>query len=190
MPSKAMAEAWGLNEMAAVGCRTPELLALGERRLLGNVRAACVVTRAIENAVSLADFAEQQRELRRTNPQQWSHWIKQISAQLIPQMQAMHRAGLYHYDLKWRNLLLVQHGSDCEIHLIDCPRARRHRWRRFRGQVVDLSALSRLAITHLSQHQRLRFLLQYLGKNYNRNHARKLLKAVNAHLSRRPPAGW
>jgi len=189
LPSKTVVEGWGLTQMAKVGCRTPELLAIGEKRVLGNIRAAYLVSRAIDNTVSLSVLAEQLRGLREQNLQQWSWWVKSISIDLIPQLQAMHGAGLFHYDLKWRNLLVEQRPSGCRVHFIDCPRARRHRWRHFRGQVVDLSALSRLAIVHLSSFQRLRFFSLYLGSEYDRVYARKLLRAVNAHLSRRPPRG-
>ncbi len=192
LPSKAAVEAWGLAQMARVGCSTPTLLAYGERRLLGNIRSAFLVTQAIDNSVSLADFAGQLSAPGAAEEGDISHWLRLISAQLIPQLQAMHGAGLFHYDLKWRNLLIEPTDSGCRVHLIDCPRARRHRWRKFRGQVVDLSALSRLAFTYLSEFQRLRFLLQYLnqGQGVDRAYTRKLLKAVNAHLSRRPPKGW
>lgn len=190
LPSKAVVEAWGLTQMAKAGCFTPEIVAIGERRVSGSIRAAHLVTRAIANTVTLAELAKQLSGLREQNIQEWNQRVKFISAGLIPQLQTMHAAGIYHYDLKWRNLLVEQRVSGYRVHLIDCPRARRHRWRRFRGQVVDLSALSRLAITHLSEFQRLRFLKQYLGSEYDRVYARKLLRAVNAHLSRRPPRGW
>ena len=192
LPSKTTVEAWGLAQMARVGCSTPTLLAYGERRLAGNIRSAFLVTQAINNSVSLADFAKHYSPSGTGNDGELNHWLKLISAQLIPQLQAMHGAGLFHYDLKWRNVLIERTESGYQLHLIDCPRARSHRWRRFRGQVVDLSALSRLAFTYLSQFQRLRFLLQYLnqGQGTDRAYARKLLRAVNAHLSRRPPKGW
>ncbi|MEL0082225.1 MAG: lipopolysaccharide kinase InaA family protein [Gammaproteobacteria bacterium] len=190
MPSKSVVEGWGLTQMAAVGCRTPELLALGETRLLGNVRAAYLVTRAIANTTSLDQLTEKIGDLPDQQPQEWNRLVNAIAADLIPQLQAMHRVGLFHYDLKWRNLLIEQQGPVCRVHLIDCPRARRRRWRPFRGQVVELSALSRLAIVHLTRYQRIKFLLRYLGKGYDARQARRLMKAVNAHLSRRPPDGW
>ena len=190
LPSKTVVEGWGVTQMAKLGCRTPELLALGETRILGSIRAAFLVTRGIDNAVSLAALAAQHSNDGEADVQWWNQQIKSISADLIPQLRAMHGAGFYHYDLKWRNLLIEQRSAGCHVYLIDCPRARRHRYRRFRGQVVDLSALSRLAIVHLSRFQRLRFLLQYLGPDHDRAYARKLLWAVNAHLSRRPPRGW
>lgn len=194
LPSKTLVEAWGLTQMAKAGCQTPQLLAMGEQRVVGNIKAAFLVTRSIDNTVSLAELAQQLGDSREGNRQAWDQQVKAISAQLIPQLQAMHAVGLFHYDLKWRNLLVEQGESGCQVHFIDCPRARRHRWRRFRGQVVDLSALSRLAIIYLTGFQRLRFLLRYLDQHHenplDRAYARKLLKAINAHLSRRPPRGW
>ena len=184
--SKAGAEAWGLTQMGDLGCDTPKVLAYGEQRLMGNVRAAFLVTEAVENTQSLADLARQQ--VQNPDPVRWAQLIKMASDSLLPQLRKMHQAGLFHYDLKWRNLFLNE--ATGEVVIIDCPRARRHRWRQFRGQVVDLSALSRVALTHLSQFQRLRFLLRYLGPGYDRPRARKLLFAINAHLSRRPPKGW
>ena len=184
--SKAGAEAWGLAKMKDLGCATPTVLAYGEQRIIGNIRAAFLVTEAVENTESLADLARQQTQ--HPDSVRWAELIKMASDSLLPQLRQMHQSGLFHYDLKWRNLLLNQ--ATGEVVIIDCPRARRHRWRRFRGQVVDLSALSRVALIHLSQFQRLRFLLRYLGPDYDRREARKLLAAVNAHLSRRPPKGW
>lgn len=188
IPSKATVEAWGLSELHRLGCRTPEVLAVGERRVLGNVRAAFVVTREIVDSISLAELAETAAE--KPGSLLGQRQINDIAADLIPQLQAMHRAGFFHYDLKWRNLMVQDPDSECRVYVIDCPRARRHRWRRFRGQVVDLSALSRVAVSRLSKIQRLRFFIRYLGPGYDRTRARRLLSAVNAHLSRRPPRGW
>ncbi|MBL4623246.1 MAG: hypothetical protein JKY89_12700 [Immundisolibacteraceae bacterium] len=184
--SKAGAEAWGLKQMNTVGCVTPKVLAYGEQRVMGNIRAAFLVTQAVEETQSLADLARQQEQS--PDPERWCKLIKMAADSLLPQLQEMHRSGLFHYDLKWRNLLLNE--STGSVVIIDCPRARRRRWRRFRGQVVDLSALSRVALIHLSQFQRLRFFLCYLGPGYDRVRARKLLAAINAHLSRRPPKNW
>lgn len=184
--SKAATEAWGLTQMTRAGCVTPKILAYGEQRVMGNIRAAFLVTQAVEGTHSLADLARQQEQT--PDPERWRNIITMAADSLLPQLQQMHRAGLFHYDLKWRNLLLNE--STGSVVIIDCPRARRRRWRRFRGQVVDLSALSRVALIHLSQFQRLRFFLRYLGPGFDRVQARKLLAAINGHLSRRPPKGW
>ena len=74
-------------------------------------------------------------------------------------------AGFVHNDLKWRNLL-VTNGDAPVVHLIDCPSGG-FWWGPFlRYRIVkDLACLDKVAKYHLTRTQRLRFYLDYAGRD-------------------------
>ncbi len=91
-------------------------------------------------------------------------FLGEISAEIISQLQRAHRSNFFHFDLKWRNILVVR---DADGHYrcswIDCPRGRYMRLRPGRGQLVDLSSLARLSLSYLSRTRRLRRSLRKAG---------------------------
>ena len=184
--SRAANEVYSYQQLAGIGIPTLKPLVLGEIREFGRLIAACIVTQEVPDSPSLDEFARQ-------------HWCKlpqaersrvyrEISAEVISQLQRAHRNKFFHFDLKWRNILVVR---DADGHYrcswIDCPRGRYMRLRPGRGQVVDLSALARLALSYLSRSQRLRFIYDYLGEQASRKQARHLFMKIDRHLSRRMP---
>jgi tRNA A-37 threonylcarbamoyl transferase component Bud32 len=184
--SRAANEVYCYQQLADIGIQTLEPLVLGEIREFGRLIAACVVTREVPDAPSLDEFARQ-------------HWCKlpqaersrvyrEISAEIISQLQRAHRNKFFHFDLKWRNIL-VRRDADGHYRCtwIDCPRGRYMRLRPGRGQLVDLSGLARLALSYLSRSQRLRFIYAYLGDQASRRQARHLFMKIDRHLSRRMP---
>ena len=138
------------------------------------------------DSLSLDEFARQ-RWCKLTRAER-SRVYRKISTEIIGQLQRAHRSNFFHFDLKWRNVLVIR---DAEGHYrctwIDCPRGRYMRLRPGRGQLVDLSSLARLALSYISRSQRLRFIYDYLGDQVSRNQARGLFMKIDRHLSRRMP---
>jgi tRNA A-37 threonylcarbamoyl transferase component Bud32 len=184
--SRAGNEVYSYRQFAGMGVTTVMPLALGEIRKFGTLPAACVVTREIPDAISLDEFA---RLYWCNMPADGkSRAYREISSEIIRQLQLAHRHNFFHYDLKWRNIL-VYRDTDGRHRTawIDCPRGRYMRLRRGRGRMVDLSSLARLALSYLSRTQRLRFIHAYLGERTTRRRARRLFMKVDRHLSRRMP---
>jgi hypothetical protein len=184
-PSKAVVEAFGFGRLRDLGIPSLEVLALGEVRSFGVLRAACVVTRGIPRSRTLEQFAREhwywlpEAERRRV--------YGEISGRLLEQLRRAHRAGFFHHDLKWRNILIHEDEQGFTPVWIDCPRAFERRLWRNRGVVVDLSCLARLAVGYLSLYDRYRFLRGYLGPDAEPGRVKRLFRQVQAHLERRPP---
>ena len=184
-PSKCAVEVNSYQNLASIGIPTITPLAFGEDRTAGTLKSCCIVTEAIEDSVSLNDFA-----LNTWHPMPIAAKKKafnEIFHETIKYLQMAHNAGFFHYDLKWRNILVKKVNDSYTTVWIDSPRGREMTLRENRGRMVDLSCLARLALSYLSRTQRYRFLKIYFGENTSRNKIRKMWRLVNNHLSRRPP---
>ena len=98
-----------------------------------------------------------------------------------------HAAALFHGDLHWRNILVRDPEGDAELWWIDCPRFHRATIRRQHAILVDLSCLSRLALSVMSLRDRYRSLLLIMDND--RERARVLMREIDEHhrRSRHPP---
>jgi hypothetical protein len=183
--SKAACETINYQRLNDLGIPTLDVVACYEQRTLGRLDWACIVTREITDSHQLDQFIQKiwpsmpAPEQRRV--------FDSIKGQLFEQLRMAHAARFFHFDLKWRNVLIQKTPTGYRPVWIDCPRGRfqRVQWRR--GIVADLSALARLAISHFSRTQQMRFIYDYLGKDANRRTAHRLFRAVQRHLGRRPP---
>ena len=182
-PSKAAVEAAGFHELAQIGIPTLETIAYGEKRFFGLLKAAFIVTRGLDNTIELDQFLARQwfnkplaakREI-----------LQKIQPVFVQQLQAAHKAGFYHWDLKLRNVLLVNDPERPGLVWIDCPRSRRRSSNDFKAMVTDLAAAARVGCRVLTQGQRMRFLLDYTEND--KTLARELYKAVSVTLAKRPP---
>jgi len=184
--SRAANEVWSYRQLADIGIPTIRPLVLGEIREFGCLIATCIVTEEVPDALSLDDFALQHwRKLPR--PER-SRVYREISMEIISQLQRAHGRKFFHFDLKWRNILVHRDADGCyRCTWIDCPRGRYMYLRPGRGQLVDLSSLARWALSYLSRTQRLRFIYHYLGERASRKRVRRLFMKVDRHLSRRMP---
>lgn len=89
-------------------------------------------------------------------------WVDGVSRQLARATRAMHDHHFAHNDLKWRNLLVNDEG---ELFLIDCPTGAFWFGPFLRRRITkDLACLDKVAKYQLSRTQRLRFYLQYRGR--------------------------
>jgi hypothetical protein len=128
-PGKAAVENFGYHELQAIGIPTLEVLAVGELRCFGDIRAACIVTRAIPDSMNLEEFARHWYQLPEPA---FSNVYHEISRQILQQAQTSHQKHFSHRDLKWRNILIQKTGHGYLPVWIDCPKAAYMRIRRRR----------------------------------------------------------
>lgn len=184
-PGKCTVEAWAYGRLHELGIPSLEVVAFGERRILGMLIATCIVTREVPDSQELGHFAldtwYQLPGLERRRVYQ------QLADQMLAQLRTARRGRFFHHDLKWRNILVRREGDDYSLVWIDAPRASRMHFRQRRGVVVDLSGLARIAVGLLSKYDRMRFVCRYLGKRRQPGDAKRLYREVARHLGRRPP---
>jgi len=138
---------------------TAPLVAYGLERRCGAFARGALVTAELERTRDLAHLARA-RDARLADPR----WVAQVSRRLAAATRAMHARGFAHNDLKWRNVL-VSDGAEPKLYLIDCPNGG-FWWGPFlRYRIVkDLACLDKVAKHHLSRTRRLRFYLDYAGR--------------------------
>lgn len=146
-----------LKRFAKWGIPTAEVIAWGlERRGAAYDRGA-LITRELPRTEDLSELARVHDE-RLDN----RSWVDRISQQVARYTRTMHDHRFTHNDLKWRNLLVDDRST---VFLIDCPNGAF--WVSFmlRYRITkDLACLDKVAKYHLSATQRLRFYLQYRGR--------------------------
>jgi len=184
-PSKAAVEVWAYRKLASLEIPSIEVVAFGEHRVLGILKSAFLVTRAISNSQDLDHFALNDW-YKMQDPLKLKVY-REISNKLLEQTRAAHKGDFFHHDLKWRNILICNNDGHYSTVWIDAPRASKMLFRKHRGAVVDLSGLARLAISLLSVYDRMRFICKYLGSERNPGDAAHLYREVSSHLERRPP---
>ncbi len=187
-PSETAVEVFSYKEMEKLGIPIAEPLAVGEIRRCGSLVAACIVTREIPETITLKDYAI--HEWAFLPPQLRKEAFLTISATICRHLQTMHGARFFHFDSKWRNILIRQNqtGMIEGLWWIDSPRGKKLPvWRSERGIIYDLASLCRMALSFLSRSQRLRFLYTYCGPNMTRKEVKNLAIKINQHLQRNPP---
>jgi tRNA A-37 threonylcarbamoyl transferase component Bud32 len=177
--SKARCEYENYAHLRFFGVPVAQRIAAGEQRdAFGRVKLALIITQAAAGARTLVDFvrerprrAERQRLLR----------------DLAHSTRAMHRAGFFHHDLVWRNLLVSGSG---ELIFIDCPRGAFARVGKARKQLRDLASLDKSAWQFCRRAERLRFLLSYLQKPRADDEVRSLVRSCLDYRRTRWPEDW
>jgi tRNA A-37 threonylcarbamoyl transferase component Bud32 len=184
-PSKCSVEVNSYQILKGIGIPTIKTLAFGEDRVAGALKSCFIVTESVEETTPLEDFAFNT----------WYHMegvekkkaFEDIFTETAKFTRIAHEAGFFHYDLKWRNILIKKEEDSYKTIWIDCPRGRKSSLRSNRGRMVDLSCLARLALSYLSKSQQYRFLKEYFGESASRSEVRNMWKLVEDHLSRRLP---
>jgi len=184
-PGKASVEAWAYGQLQQLGIPTLDVIAFGERRLMGMLVATFIVTKEMPDTQDMSDFAID--VWSRLPMEERKAVYRDISGKLVQQVRRAHDGGFFHHDLKWRNILLKKDTAGYTPVWIDSPRASRMRFREHRGVIVDLSGLARIAVSLLSKYDRMRFVCQYLGRDRRPGDASRLYRQVARHLGRRPP---
>lgn len=151
------AEWQNLKHFARWGIPTAPIVAYGLERQAGAFVRGALITRELEHTRDMAAMANQGDERLRD-----AAWVDGISRQLAAATRALHDHHFAHNDLKWRNLLVNRDG---ELFLIDCPTGAFWWGPLLRYRIVkDLACLDKVASKVLSRSQRLRFYLQYRGR--------------------------
>ncbi|MBT8765608.1 lipopolysaccharide kinase InaA family protein [Metapseudomonas boanensis] len=166
------AEWQNLKHFANWGISTAPLVGWGMERRVGAFHRGALITRELAGTVDMAVMALQ-HDPRLADP----HWVDGVSRQLARATRTLHDHHFAHNDLKWRNLLVDQAGR---LFLIDCPTGT-FWWGPFlRYRVIkDLACLDKVAKYHLTRSQRLRFYLQYQGRQrLNAADKRQVLRIV------------
>jgi tRNA A-37 threonylcarbamoyl transferase component Bud32 len=184
-PSKAAVEKWGYQRYQACGVAVPLTVAYGESRFLGLLRAAFIITEEVPDAISLDDFVAAdlpgvEADLRISS-------MNAFAGRLIESISKAHAACMFHYDLKWRNILVQRRGEEYYPVFIDCPRAFVSCLRRGYGVNTDMSALARLAVSYLTLTQRYRFLAACLGNQADAATRKTWYRRVQRRLGKRQP---
>ena len=132
-------------------------MAYGLERKAGAFARGALITRELPRTEDMALLA------RRNDPRLADRtWVDQVSVQLARATRTLHDHHFTHNDLKWRNLLV---NDRAELFFIDCPTGAFWWGPLLRYRVVkDLACLDKVAKHHLSRTQRLRFYLQYRGR--------------------------
>ena len=184
-PSKAAIEKWGYRRYHACGVDVPRTVAFGEARIMGLLRVAFIVTEEVPDAVSLDTFVA--AGLPGIPVAERIVQMSAFAGRLADTIRKAHSACLFHYDLKWRNILIQSRGSEYYPVIIDCPRAFVSRLRRRYGITTDLSALARLAVSYLTLNQRYHFLAACLGSAADSGTRKDWYRRVQRRLDKRPP---
>ncbi|SDG58788.1 Lipopolysaccharide kinase (Kdo/WaaP) family protein [Pseudomonas benzenivorans] len=151
------AEWQNLKHFAKWGIPTAPIVAYGLERRVGAFVRGALITRELPRTEDLALLA------RRDDPRLGdAGWVDGVSRQLARATRTLHDHHFTHNDLKWRNLLVDDQGA---LFFIDCPTGAFWWGPLLRYRIVkDLACLDKVAKYQLSRSQRLRFYLQYRGR--------------------------
>ncbi|WP_339408819.1 lipopolysaccharide kinase InaA family protein [Pseudomonas sp. EA_35y_Pfl2_R5] len=151
------AEWQNLKYFAKWGIPTASIVAYGLERKAGAFARGALITRELPRTEDMALLA------RRNDPRLADRtWVDQVSVQLARATRTLHDHHFTHNDLKWRNLLV---NDRADLFFIDCPTGAFWWGPLLRYRMVkDLACLDKVAKHHLSRTQRLRFYLQYRGR--------------------------
>lgn len=184
-PSKCAVEVNSYQTLTEIGIPTINPIAFGEDRVCGMLKTCFIVTEGIPDTKELEKFAYEDWKDMPGNQKHKA--FNEIFKETAKFTRMAHEAGFFHYDLKWRNIIVTKKEGSYKTIWIDCPRGRKTNLRTERGRMVDLSCLARLALFYLTKTQRLRFLYEYFGESATKDEVRKMWRLVSEHLERRPP---
>ncbi len=173
-PSRVRVEWLNLQRFRRWGIPVPAVAVYGVERRAGFFSRGVLVTEALNRTTDLFTMAQMRHENLSDR-----RWVDRIMRQVARFTRVMHDRFFAHGDLKWRNIL-VRDGAEPQVYLIDCPggaylpppflEARK---------IKDLACLDKVAKSHLSRSQRLKFYLYYRGRKKltcrDKRHIRRIL---------------
>ena len=143
---------WGIPTVPVVGYGMQCLGLMFDRGAL--------ITLGIPNTRDLASLAGSAHALLDN-----AAWRRSVIRQVAQATRTMHDHGFAHNDLKWRNIL-VDAQIPPRIYLIDCPAGSKWPGPLLNYRIIkDLACLDKLGKYHLRQTDRLRFYLDYTGRD-------------------------
>lgn len=144
------------------GIAVPDVVAYGSRRRGFRLLDAFILTRSVSGGTTLDRLFESRwprADLLVREPLRGS-LLREVAGVVT----RMHRAGFYHVDLQWRNLLVCDEALESpSVYVLDSPRGGPRSWppHRAHGRIRDLSSLYKEARMRLSRSEQLRWLLWY-----------------------------
>jgi len=122
--AKAENEFRSLLYLQQLGVGAVEAVGFGaERTALGFVRSCFVITRYLENSITLADWQQS------SDPQKDSSRRRALLKRLGAIFRRLHGARFFLFTVKPKNILLRPAADDeCDIYFVDTPYARTLRW--------------------------------------------------------------
>jgi hypothetical protein len=180
IPSRARREYHNLLRLAELGFRVASPVACGQARTLGFVSDSFVMTRAIEDAVSLWTFVYYPKTVPFPLPGRAERL--RLIGEFAALLRRAHEEKFFVHTLRSKNVLITRSGGAYALHLIDVPFAGIWRWRLMPrlGRVRDLASVMRWSRVLLSRTDRMRF-----AKAYGAD--RGLLRAAQAYQERHYP---
>jgi len=160
-----------LKRFAKWGIPTAEVVAWGLERNGAAYDRGALITRELPRTEDLSALALT-HDARLTD----RSWVDHVSRQVARYTRTMHDHHFTHNDLKWRNLLV---DDQAKLFFIDCPNGAF--WVSFmlRYRITkDLACLDKVAKYHLSATQRLRFYLQYRGRERLNDSDKKRIRHI------------
>jgi hypothetical protein len=178
--SRARREYFNLLRLKEMGFNVPAPVAYGQERTLGFVSLSFLMTRAVENAVTLRELIDKAGSPPFPLPSlpERRHLIEDFARAL----RAAHDRGFFLHTPRFKNLLLARDEERYALYLIDVPFAGIWRYRLFpgAGRVRDLGCLMRGARRLLTRTERMLFAVAY-GAD------RALLRAAQSYQERHYP---
>jgi len=107
--SKAANEFINYQRFKKLNIPTLDIIALYEQRVMGRLNTACIVSQGLPNTLQLDDFYTD--VLLKMPKYERQKVFNSIKKQLFSQLKRAHDAGVFHLDLKWRNILIQQNGD-------------------------------------------------------------------------------
>ena len=178
--SKASNEWRGLKSFAGIGIAVPELVAFGEDRKYGRLVAGYIVTSEIPEASDLEKYSVQDWFPRSSEDKE--KIFVELRAQLFQLIKKSHAHNLFHQDLNWRNILVNKEQGKLKLWWIDCPRFTSGVFNRKHSILVDLSCISRVALSMMTRSQRFRSLLIFFDGN--KEQTEKWFREIESHHRR------
>jgi tRNA A-37 threonylcarbamoyl transferase component Bud32 len=171
--SRARAEWENLRYFDRLGIPTAPLVAYGQEMRGGSFRRGALVTREVAGTHDLAQLCADPHPCFKRR-----RWVRDVRRQIADYTRRLHRDGFGHRDLKLRNILVTLGGTP-RVYFIDCPAGRHRRGPMAeRWFIKDLAGLDRDARQCASRTERLRFFLEYRGRQTLQSADKQILAQV------------
>jgi Lipopolysaccharide kinase (Kdo/WaaP) family len=159
--SRAAREYRNLLKLAELGFQVPRPAAFGQARTLGLVGESFIMTRAVENPVSIWSYIYEPKSVPIPFPD--SKERRRLIDEFAAVLRRAHEEKFFIHTLRSKNVLLTRRDGRTEINVIDVPFAGIWRWRLFprAGRVRDLASLLKWARLLLTRTERMRFAKAY-----------------------------
>lgn len=139
------------------GLLSPEIVAMGQRKIGTIVIKSFLLTRSVENSASLYEYVHGDK----LNPSDRKTFITQLGTVIG----RMHSAGIFHGDLRPGNILIKESQGSFAFYFLDNERTRRFKVLPEKLRIKNLVQINMFRINELCATDRMRFYKSYLTEN-------------------------